>query len=113
MCIEAADDMSAAMVIDNRRQRSRLVRPIEAQAEVAGRTRDQSLLNSIDGERLGLAPLGRRFHLLARLGRGHRLDRPEGGLRHDLEDTLDLWMKLRHDNSDPSGGRPSLYRRTM
>ena len=63
----------------------------------AGRPRDRSLLNPVDGERLRLACLRREFHLLARLGRGHRFDRLEVGLGHDLEDALDLRMKVRHD----------------
>src|SRR5271166_3793740 len=98
MRIEAADYMPAAMVINDRRQRSRTIRPIKAHTDVARRTRDQLLLNPVDGERLRLARLRRRFHLLARLGRRHRFDRLQVGLGHDLEDALDLRMKVRHDN---------------
>ena len=113
MGIEAADDVSAAMVINDRRERSRPIRPVDTQANVARGPREESLLNPVDGKRLGPTGLRRCFHLLARLGWGHRLDRPEVGLGHDLKDTLDLRMKLRHDAlGSPMVRRPSFYHRT-
>jgi len=86
----------------------------EAQADVAGRTRDHPLLVPGDQERLRLARLRGRLHLRARLGRGHRLDRLEIHLGHYLQDMLDLRVKAGHDalRSNLSPG-PTLTRRSQ
>src|SRR6516162_8604631 len=97
MRVEAADDVSAAVVIDDRRSRTHGIRPIKPQAYVSGWTWNHLFFDPRDGERLGLARLGGRLHLGARFGRRHRLDRLEVGLGHDLKDALDLWVKIRHE----------------
>jgi hypothetical protein len=94
--VEAADHVPAAVIIDDRRHRRRGLRPVEAQADVAGGARHQALFDSGDRQRLGLARPRRRFHLLARLGRRHLFDRPKLRLGHRPQNFLDLWMKARH-----------------
>jgi hypothetical protein len=96
MRVETADDVAAAMEIDDRRNRNGAIRPIKAQADVARRTRDHPLLDTIDRQRFRLARLCGRLHLCARRGRGHRLDRLEVQLGHHLQDLLDLGVKVRH-----------------
>ena len=94
-----ADHMTAAMIIDDRRHpRARVgrFRPIKAQTDRAGRARDHALLEAGDRQWLGLAGTGGRLHLLPRFRRGHRLDRPQIGLSHYLQDLLDLRMQAGH-----------------
>src|SRR5215472_10848788 len=97
MRIEAADNVSAAMVVDDCRQRSRGIGPIKPQTDVTRRPRYQSLFDPVDRKWFGLARLCRRLHLRARLARRQRFDRLEIGLGHDLEHSQDLRMKVRHE----------------
>jgi hypothetical protein len=96
MRVEAADHMAAAVVVDDCRHRAAGTRPIEAEAKRAARAGHRPLLDPRDRQRLGPAGARRRLHLLARLGRGHRLDRPQLGRGRDPEDFLDLRMQARH-----------------
>ena len=69
---------------------------LTAQADRTAWSGHRPLLDPGDRQRLALAGARRRLHLLARLGRGHRLDRPQPGLGHDAKDFLDLRMQARH-----------------
>jgi hypothetical protein len=67
MRVETADDMAAAMEIDDRQHRDGAVRPVKAQPDLARGTPDHPLFDPIDRQRLALRDrLG--LHLRASAG---------------------------------------------
>ena len=93
MGIKAADNVAAAMKINDRRHtRCLLTGPVKPQANVPAGARDQALLDLADRKRFGFACARCRFHLLTRLGGSHLLERPQPRFGHHSEDFSYLRM---------------------